>query len=633
MTARAANDTTKRPARAAATQIEVVLGRGPPTLLTADSGERTRVEFHAIVRVSASAVLVAGAILDLAERLRSLRLGDRTGVAVKSIAITPKAFGSLVFLGLVPTSPDVDGLHFEIEARDGERIEGRVPEFEGLAPFLNFIASADVEKMLAWTAKSMADFGALAAGETLAPALETLLDAVMRRLEARPAGSHPRICAYLDAAERIGTHGLVAKGWAVYDRHDTLTSLVAVALSGARAEFPLPLPATTRPDVVAAMGGVAPNCRSDCGFVAYAPFLNSGAVESRWFLEARLQSGAVDRFPFRLSPARSERSAIEAIILWAEDNAVDLNDVFARSLDVPVGLLWRSALARRREPAVTSYGERGRPAEISIVVPLYGRLDFLKHQIARFSNDPDFVGKGAIVDLIYVLDDPRYPKDFELKARLAADAYGVPFRVVDLLGNFGYSTACNVGASFATGETLILMNSDVMPKRSGWASQLARTLKATQNCGVLGCRLLFEDESIQHAGMEFRKAIMLPGAWTNEHPGKGLPVTFDPHPTTEKASSVTGACLAMPRQLYLDLGGLCDTYIIGDFEDSDLCLKAREKGWDVYYTPDVELYHLERQSMRMIGAGHADWRQKLTLFNMWRHARAWGHRIAPEDAR
>jgi GT2 family glycosyltransferase len=81
------------------------------------------------------------------------------------------------------------------------------------------------------------------------------------------------------------------------------------------------------------------------------------------------------------------------------------------------------------------------------------------------------------------------------------------------------------------------------------------------------------------------------------------------------------------RALFRELGGMSEEYVIGDFEDSDLCLRAQEQGWNVYYTPEIELFHLERQSMQLIGEGEPGWRQSLTLYNMWKHSRRWGSLI------
>ena len=106
--------------------------------------------------------------------------------------------------------------------------------------------------------------------------------------------------------------------------------------------------------------------------------------------------------------------------------------------------------------------------------------------------------------------------------------------------------------------------------------------------------------------------------------GKGLPATFDADGDARSVPAVTGACMMIDRGLFGDLGGLSEHYVIGDFEDSDLCLKAHEQGFGSYYTPEVELYHLERQSMRLVGQGHLGWRQSLTLYNMWQQSRRWG---------
>jgi hypothetical protein len=121
---------------------------------------------------------------------------------------------------------------------------------------------------------------------------------------------------------------------------------------------------------------------------------------------------------------------------------------------------------------------------------------------------------------------------------------------------------------------------------------------------------------------------MVEGCWENDHPGRGLSVTFDSHIQAEPVPAVTGACLIIGRGIFEKIGGMCEDYVIGDFEDSDLCLRVQAEGLVVYYTPEVELYHLERQSMRFIGGGHVGWRQSLALDNMWKHSRRWGGVIA-----
>jgi GT2 family glycosyltransferase len=67
---------------------------------------------------------------------------------------------------------------------------------------------------------------------------------------------------------------------------------------------------------------------------------------------------------------------------------------------------------------------------------------------------------------------------------------------------------------------------------------------------------------------------------------------------------------------------LSEDYIIGDFEDSDFCLRAAAVGRPNWVALDIELYHLERQSQAHIG--EAQWRTNLTLFNCWQHHQRWG---------
>jgi GT2 family glycosyltransferase len=89
--------------------------------------------------------------------------------------------------------------------------------------------------------------------------------------------------------------------------------------------------------------------------------------------------------------------------------------------------------------------------------------------------------------------------------------------------------------------------------------------------------------------------------------------------------SITGACMVMRRGLALEMGGFDETYILGDFEDSDLCLKLRQHGYRCVVDPEVRLYHLERSSQASSGLS---WRMNLTLYNAWQHERRWGQTLS-----
>jgi GT2 family glycosyltransferase len=164
-----------------------------------------------------------------------------------------------------------------------------------------------------------------------------------------------------------------------------------------------------------------------------------------------------------------------------------------------------------------------------------------------------------------------------------------------------------------------------MPKSHGWIGAMANAFRERPGVGALGVKLLYEDETIQHAGMT---SIRPPGfrLQLNAHPGKGLPNRAEAA-TLRVVEAVTGACLMIGRDTYLKLGGLDESYLLGDFEDSDLCNRLRASGREIYYAPSIELYHLERQS-HVLYPDEA-WRRTSSMYNAWLHAQRWHSNAKP----
>lgn len=262
--------------------------------------------------------------------------------------------------------------------------------------------------------------------------------------------------------------------------------------------------------------------------------------------------------------------------------------------------------------AVDRHGHVVHDAEVSVVVPLYGRLDFLELQLAQWVRDPAM----RECDLVYVLDQPEQAEGFRAEARRLARLYDQPFTVATVSHNAGFSGANNLGAELAVGRRLLLCNSDVFPVRPGWLAPLVRALDAIPACGAVAPRLLYEDGSLQHAGMYFDRPAGEPW-WANEHYFKGLKGDFAPATVTREVPAVTGASLLLDTARYRELGGLRDRFVQGDFEDSDLCLRLRELGLSTWYVADVELYHLEAMSYP------STLRSLVGRYNRWLHTDLW----------
>lgn len=254
---------------------------------------------------------------------------------------------------------------------------------------------------------------------------------------------------------------------------------------------------------------------------------------------------------------------------------------------------------------------------VSIIVPLYGRCDFVRHQLAHFVDDPDF----EHVDLIYVIDDPSLIAQTHEMAARYFPLFCIPFRLVWYDRNLGFAGANNVGAKMARSDTLLLLNSDVLPQKNGWITTLHRALTSLPQAGAVGPLLEFYDGSVQHAGMYPKYNDSLPGFLFNTHPGKGLSWTKSEEPSEHPM--LTGACLMIRKADYEAVGGLDEGYLMGDFEDSDLCLQLRKMGYTLWLVPEAKLWHLERQSQNI--GQVAGFRQLLTLYNGWRYTQKVHH--------
>ncbi len=351
------------------------------------------------------------------------------------------------------------------------------------------------------------------------------------------------------------------------------------------------------------------------GLAAFVP--GAGAATASGALELRLADGSVIERPMPGRLLLEPREAIKAI-LSRLDPAADGAPALLREQILPaIEACW--AMAKQAPVNVNEVVLGTPPARpgVSLVVPLYGRMDWILLQCALFSNDP---GLLAQAELIYVLDDPERAAEAMKLAEVAFRVYGVPLRMLRLSRNLGYSGATNAGARAARGERLLLLNSDVLPLAPGWLDHLVASHQELPHCGALGCRLIFDDGTLQHVGMAFQPEPNLE-AWICDHPLKGEAAERDRTTLPRQVPAVTGACLMVGRDLYAALGGLSEDYVIGDFEDADLCHRLIEAGHRIWYDPRVTLIHFERQSLVRIGS--SEWRYALTLCNMLLHARRW----------
>lgn len=372
-----------------------------------------------------------------------------------------------------------------------------------------------------------------------------------------------------------------------------------------------------RQDVTDTLGMRFPESEPEAGFCVNV----AAAVGDIVRLRALVGMDIFDLSEIAVRPLpRDARRAAEQVF---GQSASSINDFleFAVRIASPIlsGVLERRAASwLDLQERVSVHGEPQGQPDVSVVVPLYGRIDFVEHQVVEFSRDDWFL-KHA--ELIYVIDDPAILNAFTTMAPNLYALYRVPFRVIWGKVNRGFSGANNLGAKYARGRQLLFLNSDAIPQAAGWLRILSNVLDADPGRGAVAPRLVFADGSIQHARMTFRRREDL-GVWVNHHPYMGLDPALDPAGTEDiEVAAVTGACLLVSRQDFDSVEGWDTGYLVGDFEDSDFCLKLRTAGKKIVYTPAVQLTHLERQSFSTIGG--SSFRMKVVVYNAARHQARW----------
>jgi GT2 family glycosyltransferase len=166
--------------------------------------------------------------------------------------------------------------------------------------------------------------------------------------------------------------------------------------------------------------------------------------------------------------------------------------------------------------------------------------------------------------------------------------------------NSGFARSCNQGARLARGKYLLFLNNDT-EVHPGWLPPMVDILERRPDVAVVGNKLLFPDGTIQHGGVVFSYAgpiPVMPFHLDYRQPANARDEILD-------LSAVTAACMLIRPEVFSRLGGFDEGYRNG-YEDVDLCLKVKEAGHRILYTPHSVVTHHESMSDGRFHAGCAN---------------------------
>ncbi len=210
---------------------------------------------------------------------------------------------------------------------------------------------------------------------------------------------------------------------------------------------------------------------------------------------------------------------------------------------------------------------------VSVVIATRDRAELLERCIRSLRACTDY----PALEVVLVDNGSTDAVARALLDRLGEDGC----RVLDRPGPFNWSALNNDGVAAATGEIVVLMNNDVDCVEPGWLRAMVRAC-LLPGAGAVGAVLRYGDGTVQHAGV-----VLGPG------PQAAHLRCDDPRlPPLQEVPAVTGACLAMRRMVFERIGGL-DPALPVTWNDLDLCLRLRGKGFRVLLARDAVLLHDE----------------------------------------
>lgn len=223
--------------------------------------------------------------------------------------------------------------------------------------------------------------------------------------------------------------------------------------------------------------------------------------------------------------------------------------------------------------------------KISVLIPTKDNAGVLKRCVDSIRQ----VSSYKNYELILIENNSTEPETFAYYKELEKDPR---IRIVTYEGGFNFSAVNNFGASFAEGEYLMFLNNDTEILTPDWMQELASNA-ARKEVGAVGCRLCYPDNTIQHAGV----IIGIGGSAGHAFLGMEKERSGYLHRASIQMdlSAVTAAAMMMRKSVFEEAGGFNEELAVA-FNDIDLCLRLREKGYLIVYDPFCEMLHYESKT-------------------------------------
>ncbi|MFZ0750005.1 MAG: class I SAM-dependent methyltransferase [Pyrinomonadaceae bacterium] len=223
---------------------------------------------------------------------------------------------------------------------------------------------------------------------------------------------------------------------------------------------------------------------------------------------------------------------------------------------------------------------------VTLIIATRDRVDLLRQIVGDILAKTDY----APIELIIVDNVSREPATIEYLKELEKHP-GVS--ILSHLGRFNFLAINNQAARAANGEVLGFLNNDLKIISSDWLREMVSQV-LRPGVGAVGAKLYYPDDTIQHAGVILGLGNL--AGYVHRYAPRDAAGHGGRLNRVQDCSAVTAACIVLKRSVFEEVGGFDEVNLPVAYNDVDLCLKIRERGYRVLWTPHAELYHLESAS-------------------------------------
>lgn len=256
-----------------------------------------------------------------------------------------------------------------------------------------------------------------------------------------------------------------------------------------------------------------------------------------------------------------------------------------------------------------------------IIIPVYGKIDFTLRCIHSVLMDIADLATASCIKTIpsIIIVDDASPRQEGIRELSILHANGV-CKLVQNRSNIGYLKSCNEGANSGSGQYLVFLNNDTNVCH-GWLQSLLRTFELIPSAGLVGSKLLYPNGQLQEAG-----GIVWKDGSACNYGREQNPLNPD-FSYMRNVDYISGASIAIKRKLFDELGGFDTRYAPAYYEDTDLCFRVAEAGYNVVFQPCSQVIHHEGISCGKATSGGI---KKYQLVNQRRFFLRWRKKLFEE---